>query len=146
MSRTAYLRSNDLPADAALAYLDDEGNRTAVLHLPVRGNGDGGAYSTVGDLTLFWQALLEGRIVSSEMVTEMMRPRADVPEEDKRCGLGLFLLEDRDALVIEGYDAGASFRSTHDPATKRTVSVLGNSSEGGWTLISGFGADAWDAV
>ena len=105
MSCTAYLRTNDLPADAALAYLDDEGNRTAVLHLPVRGNGDGGAYSTAGDLTLFWRALLEGRIVSSEMVTEMMRPRADVPDEDKRCGLGLFLLEDRDALVIEGVDA-----------------------------------------
>ena len=108
MLRTAYLRSNDLPADAALAYLDDEGNRTAVLHLPVRGNGDGGAYSTAGDLTLFWWALLEGRIVSSEMVAEMRRPRADVPDEGERCGLGLFLLGDRDALVIEGYDAGAT--------------------------------------
>ena len=142
MSCTAYLRTNDLPADAALAYLDDEGNRTAVLHLPVRGNGDGGAYSTAGDLTLFWQALLEGCIASSEMGTDVMRPRADVPDEGKRCGLGLLLLGDRDALVIEGYDAGASFRSTHNPATKRTVSVLGNSSEGAWTLISGLGVGA----
>ncbi len=142
MSRTAYLRSDDLPADAALGYLDDEGNRTNVLHLPVRGNGDGGAFTTVGDLTLFWRALLEGRIVSSGTVAEMMRPRAVVPDEGMRSGMGFFLLEDHDALVIEGYDAGASFRSTHDPATKRTVSILGNSSEGAWSLIYGLGVDA----
>ncbi len=139
MSRTAYLRSDDLPADAALAYLDNEGNRTAVLHLPVRGNGDGGAFTTAGDLTLFWRALFEGRIVSSAMVAEMARPRADVPDEDLRIGLGMFLLHDSDAAVIEGYDAGASFRSTHDPVTRHTVSILGNSSEGAWKLISALG-------
>ncbi|MBX9470392.1 serine hydrolase domain-containing protein [Microcella sp.] len=139
MSRSGYLRSDDLPADAALGYLDDEGNRTNVLHLPVRGNGDGGAYATAGDLTIFWRALLDGRIVSHQTVAEMTRPRAEVPDEDKRSGMGLFLLLDRDALVIEGYDAGASFRSTHDPETQRTVSILGNSSEGAWSLIYGLG-------
>jgi hypothetical protein len=29
-----------------------------VLHLPVRGNGDGGSYARVDDLHLFWQALV----------------------------------------------------------------------------------------
>ena len=142
MSRSAYLRSDDLPADAALGYLDDEGNRSAVLHLPVRGNGDGGAFTTAGDLTIFWRALLNGQIVSTATVAEMMRPRAVVPDEGMRSGMGLFLLENHDALVIEGYDAGASFRSTHDPATQRTVSILGNSSEGAWTLIYGLGIEA----
>ncbi len=141
MSRTAYLRSDDLPADAALGYLDDDGNRTSVLHLPVRGNGDGGAYTTVGDLTLFWKALFEGRIVSAETVAEMARPRADWPEDEQRSGMGLFLLETIDAVLIEGYDAGASFRSTHDPVTKRTISILGNSSEGAWKLIYELGIE-----
>ena len=37
---------------------------------------------------------------------------------------------------MEGYDAGVSFRSTHDPITAMTVSVLGNSSEGAWPVVS----------
>lgn len=141
MSRTSYLRSDDLPGDAALGYMQNEGNRTNVLHLPVRGNGDGGAYTTAGDLTSYWRALLDGSIVSLETVAEMSRPRAEDADEGMRSGMGLFLLLDRDALFIEGYDAGASFRSTHDPESKRTVSVLGNSSEGAWKLIYELGID-----
>jgi CubicO group peptidase (beta-lactamase class C family) len=141
MSRTAYLRSDVLPGDAALGYFDDEGDRSSVLHLPVRGNGDGGAYSTAADLTRFWRALLAGEIVSRETVAEMARPRAEMPDEHERSGMGLFMLETGDALLIEGYDAGASFRSTHDPTTGRTVSVLGNSSEGAWKLIYALGIE-----
>lgn len=141
MARTAYLRSDDLPADAALAYFDDEGDRTAVLHLPVRGNGDGGAFSTAADLTRFWRALFAGDIVSSAMAREMARPRASIPADRQRSGMGLFLLETGGTVLIEGYDAGASFRSTHDPETGRTVSVLGNSSEGAWKLVYALSAD-----
>lgn len=64
----------------------------------------------------------------------MTQPRHDVPGEDKRYGLGLYV-GDGGALIIEGYDAGASFRSTHLPAARTTVSVLGNSSEGAWPVI-----------
>ncbi|WP_430645039.1 serine hydrolase domain-containing protein [Agromyces sp. GXS1127] len=135
MSRTAFLRSDRLPGDAALGYLDDSGDRTNVLHLPVRGNGDGGAYTTAADLTAFWRALFDGRIVGPATVEAMIRPRADVPGEAKRSGLGLFLLETSDVVLVEGHDAGASFRSMHDPVTRRTISVLGNSSEGAWALV-----------
>lgn len=141
MARTAYLRSDDLPADAALAYFDDEGDRTAVLHLPVRGNGDGGAFSTAADLTRFWRALFAGDIVSSAMAREMARPRASIPTDRQRSGMGLFLLDTGGTVLIEGYDAGASFRSTHDPESGRTMSVLGNSSEGAWTLVHALSAD-----
>ena len=46
MIDTAFLRSDELPGRAALGYLEDEGLRTNVFHLPVRGNGDGGIYTT----------------------------------------------------------------------------------------------------
>jgi hypothetical protein len=42
MAGTAFLRADDLPGRAALGYLAVDGGRTNVLHLPVRGNGDGG--------------------------------------------------------------------------------------------------------
>ena len=41
MTDTSFLRSDELPGRAAVGYLDDEGLRTNVFHLPVRGNGDG---------------------------------------------------------------------------------------------------------
>ena len=115
LTGTAFLRSDDLPADAALGYLDEAGNRTNVLHLPVRGNGDGGMYFTADDLHRFWNALLDGRIVSPGSLAEMTRPRVDVPSEHKRYGMGFWLGRRSSSLILEGYDAGASFRSTAPP-------------------------------
>ena len=81
MVDTAFLRSDELPGGVALGYLFDTGERTNVLHLPVRGSGDGGVYSTVADVHSFWPALFEGRIVSPEVVAEMTAPRSDVPSK-----------------------------------------------------------------
>jgi CubicO group peptidase (beta-lactamase class C family) len=135
LGMTAFLRSDDLPAEAALGYLFAEGNRTNVLHLPVRGNGDGGIYSTADDLHMFWQAFVNGHIVTPETVAEMTRPRSDVPSEGLRYGMGVYLGGTGPELVMEGYDAGVSFRSTYDPTTNITASVIGNSSEGAWPVV-----------
>ena len=74
----------------------------------------------------------------------MIEPRHEVPGERKRYGLGFWLHPTHDALILEGYDAGASFRSTHLVDQRTTVSVLGNSSEGGWPVIFAL-QDAIDA-
>ena len=132
LSGTRFLRSDELPGDAALGYLFDEGDRTNVLHLPVRGNGDGGLYSGVDDLHTFWRALVDGRIVGPELVEAMITPRSEVPEEGLRYGLGCYLHATGPAILIEGYDAGVSMRSIHDPGTGTTATVLANSSEGAW--------------
>jgi CubicO group peptidase (beta-lactamase class C family) len=136
MERTAFLPLNDLPADAAHGYVSNEGDLVNTLHLPVLGNGDGGAFTTADDLHRFWLALLDGRIVSREAVAEMTRPRHDVPDEGMRYGMGFWIHRTHPALILEGYDAGASFRSTHIIDAQTTVSVLGNSSEGAWPVIA----------
>jgi CubicO group peptidase (beta-lactamase class C family) len=53
MTATAFLRSDALPGSAALGYLED--GRTNVFHLPVRGSGDGGIYTTLDDVDRFWK-------------------------------------------------------------------------------------------
>ena len=53
MHDTAYLRSDELPGNAALGYLTVDGPRTNVFHLPVLGTGDGGIYSTAADMSSF---------------------------------------------------------------------------------------------
>ena len=54
MEATAFLRLDELPSDAALGYLTADGLRTNVLHLPVRGTGDGGVFTTAADVHTLW--------------------------------------------------------------------------------------------
>jgi CubicO group peptidase (beta-lactamase class C family) len=119
----------------ALGYLYPDGLRVNVLHLPVRGNGDGGIYTTVGDLHIFWQSLLAGRIVTDEWVSEMTRSHSDVPEEQARYGLGFWLGETGPVVKLVGADAGVSFYSAHDPVTRSTLTIVSNVTDGGWPLV-----------
>src|SRR5690606_14170859 len=95
MTSTAYLRMDQLPGDTALGYLfapdAADALRTNALHLPVRGCGDGGVFSTAADLAAFWGAFLDVRIVSDQTLTAMTRPRVDVLDEGKRYGMGFWL-------------------------------------------------------
>jgi CubicO group peptidase (beta-lactamase class C family) len=134
MADTELLRSDELPGRAAIGYLTVDNPRTNVLHLPVRGSGDGGIYSTAADLSNLWRALFAGRIVSKEWVAEMVRPRSDEPRESRRYGLGLWLHASSDAVELHGYDAGVSFRSVHDPVSTITHTVMSNTSEGTWPI------------
>ena len=135
MVDTAFLRSDELPRRAARGYLAVDGLRTNVFHLPVLGNGDGGIYSTAADLSAFWDSLFAGRIVSPERVAEMVRPHSDWPSEQRRYGLGFHLHATSDAVWLEGYDAGVSFASLHQPSSAITYTVISNWSQGAWPII-----------
>ena len=134
MHDSGYFRSDELPSRTAMGYVSD--TRTNVFHLPVRGSGDGGLYCTVADVGAFWRALFAGRIVSDEWVARMVRPRSDVPSESKRYGFGFWLDQRSEVVMLEGYDAGVSFRSNHDPATGRTWTVVSNTSDGAWPVVA----------
>ena len=134
MTETGFLRSDELPGNAALGYFDADGPRTNIFHLPVLGNGDGGAYSTTADMYRFWTSLFEGKIVPTARVEEMVRPRSHDPGEKRRYGLGFWLDEVTDTVVLEGFDAGASFWSVHDPGGAFTCTVMSNTSPGAWPI------------
>ena len=134
MGDTGFLRSDELPGDAAIGYLRADGPRTNVFHLPVQGSGDGGISSTAADLLALWEALFAGRIVSKDRVAEMLRPRSHVPAESLRYGLGFWLHPSSDVVELHGYDAGVSFRSTHEPTSKTTCTVISNVTEGTWLM------------
>lgn len=133
MADTCYLRSDELPPNTATGYLHADGLRSNVLHLPVRGNGDGGAYSTVTDISGFWRALFAGAIVSPVTVAEMVRPHTERAYQEFGYGLGFWLRPDG-RVQLEGYDAGVSFRSAHDRATTTTWTVISNWSDGAWPV------------
>jgi len=134
LTRTSYLRSDELPGDAARGYLFEEGPRTNIFHLPVRGNGDGGAYTTAEDMLTFWRALFAGRIVPETRVAEMVRVHGEEDDGEARYGLGFWLRTSRNLPALTGYDAGVSFRSVHDPSTGRTATAIANWTDGVWDV------------
>jgi CubicO group peptidase (beta-lactamase class C family) len=123
MTATGFLRSDELPGDAAIGYLPD--GRSNVFALPVRGGGDGGAYTTVADVRRFWAALFDARIVPDEWVRRMTSARATGPSSDgMQYGYGFWL--DGDAVVLDGGDHGVSFRTTFYRSSGWCVTVVSN--------------------
>jgi CubicO group peptidase (beta-lactamase class C family) len=134
MVDSAFLRSDELPGRAALGYLTVDGPRTNVFHLPVRGSGDGGIYSTAADISALWRAFFAGEIVSMDWVSAMVRARSDQASGSERYGLGFWLHGSSDAVILEGSDAGVSFRTVHDPRSGRTHTVISNTTAGAWPI------------
>jgi CubicO group peptidase (beta-lactamase class C family) len=136
MIDTGFLRSDDLPARAAIGYVEVDGHwRTNVFHLPVRGSGDGGIYSTTADLHRFWTALFDHRIVTGATLDLMLRPRPTSEQKsDQRYGLGFWLPAGGDRVMLGGRDAGVSFRSVHDHAAGTTSTVIGTTTDGAWPV------------
>jgi CubicO group peptidase (beta-lactamase class C family) len=132
MTDTGFFRSDRLPAGTAFGYLAD--GRTNILHLPVRGAGDGGVYSTVRDLEAMWQAIFTGRILPMTVIDRLLEPRSDVPSERRRYGLGFWLRQDRDTVLLEGMDAGISCRTVFDRPSGLRYAVIANTSSGAWPL------------
>ena len=137
MVDTEFLRSDELPGRTALGYLAEDGPRTNVFHLPVRGSGDGGIFTTAADVSALWTALFAGRIVSTDVVAEMVQPRSEVPSptQPARYGLGIWLHPTRDLVELHGSDAGVSFQTVHDPRERFTYTVLSNTTDGAWPIV-----------
>jgi CubicO group peptidase (beta-lactamase class C family) len=137
MVDTDFLRSDELPGRAALGYVEVDGHwRTNVFHLPVLGNGDGGAYTTAADVHRFWGALFDGRIVTSATLRQMLTPHGTSASSSdaRRYGLGFWLPAGHDQVVLSGCDAGVSFRSVHHAPSGTTHTVLATTSDGAWPV------------
>jgi CubicO group peptidase (beta-lactamase class C family) len=132
MVETSFARSDQLPPGVAIGYLAD--GRSNLLHLPVRGAGDGGAFSTAHDLEAMWRAMFDGRILPKPAIERLVQPHSDVPSERRRYGLGFWLWPARDTVMLEGMDAGISCRTVHDRPSGLTYAVISNTSSGAWPL------------
>ncbi|WP_203579590.1 serine hydrolase domain-containing protein [Microbacterium hibisci] len=122
MAASGFARSDLLPQGTATGYKDD--GRTNVFELPVLGSGDGGAYSTVGDLHRFWRALLSGRVIAPALVDLQIEPVTADAGDGLAYGRGVWL--DGEDLTMAGGDHGVTAVSRHDARTSTTVSGLAN--------------------
>lgn len=132
MARSGFFRSDDLPPDAAVGYLED--GRTNGFHLPVVGGGDGGIYLDLTDVDAFWSAFSAGSIVAPSHVDAMTQVR-HVLDGERAYGLGFWLSPDGQTVWLEGMDAGVSFQSALHRPTGNRYTVMANTSSGAWPLV-----------
>jgi CubicO group peptidase (beta-lactamase class C family) len=126
MTATDFLPGDRLPPDAVAGRLADGRSNTA--NLPERGSGDGGIFTTVADVRAFWCALFAGRLVTEEWVVRLTTPQSE------RYGMGFWLDPPRPVAILEGCDAGVSFRSIHNHATDSTYTVIADTTDGAWPI------------
>ncbi len=110
----------------------DCGWRTNVYAVTARGQPDGGAVATTGDLLRFLDAFSAGELVSPRWRDEMVRPRVHDAVDDDWWGLAFLRLGegDRARYGHGGSDPGASARLACYPRVGIRVAVLSNVTDG----------------
>ena len=136
MTRTGYFAMDALPDNTAQGYLSKDATdpRTNVYSVPIVGGADGGAFTTAGDLRLFWQSLLAGRILSRAWVDRFLAPTVRVSDDDPswHYGYGVWLqtLGERWSASIVGGDPGVSMESQVWLSEGVILTVLSNVQDG----------------
>ncbi|MBU0935877.1 MAG: beta-lactamase family protein [Spirochaetes bacterium] len=128
MHDSGFFAFDELPSDTALGYLND-GLRTNIYKVPLRGGGDGGMYTTAPDLERFWKALLAGKILESPLLDAWLRPRLQIANQ-YWSACGLTRRTDNDSYSIVGGDHGVGFDSRYLPRSGITLSIFSNQSDG----------------
>ena len=135
MDSTRYHEYDRLPANCANVYIYDKAKNeyyTNIFSSGAKGTGDGGAYTTVGDIERFWGNLFSGNIVSNEMLCQMTTSQVSV-----NCfGYGLWLekIAGRYFPHFEGCEDGISFMSTYDKVDDLLITIISNKGDNVWKL------------
>ena len=137
MTDSGYFATDRLPGNTAYNYIDDEtggGWRTNIFAVPVIGEPDGGAFTTAGDMTRFWSALFENRLLDGRLTAEMIQPRvkAETEGENLEYGYGIWCRmsgEEIKSYYVTGWDPGVAFQSEVFPKERLEINVIGNANK-----------------
>jgi CubicO group peptidase (beta-lactamase class C family) len=128
MHNSGFYAFNDLPENTAIGYLEDR-RTTNIYHLPLRGGGDGGMFTTTDDLRSFWDSLFSNRILSAELTKTYLNTHYRFNDTDGY-GCGIYKRLDDSMFSIVGGDAGVGFDSRYLVQGKLTVNILSNITNG----------------
>ena len=140
MEATGYYELDKLPSGCANHYIycpDTKDYRTNIFSVDAKGTGAGGAFITVKDIVRFWTKLVEGELISKELVSEMLcKQGGDGGDaEEGYYGYGVWIIDfptGKDLAYIQGCDPGVSFLSEYNP-NNGMISVL----------VSNYGDNVW---
>lgn len=140
MKSTGYYELDRLPSKCAVNYIycrDTDDYRTNIFSVDVKGTGAGGAFITVKDIIAFWNNLLGGKLLSKDLVSDMLRKQSGngSSAEEGYYGYGMWIVDNpagRDFAYFQGCDPGVSFLSEYNP-NNGIISVL----------VSNYGDNVW---
>lgn len=140
MTGTGYYELDRLPAKCANNYIycpDTDDFRTNIFSVDVKGTGAGGAFITVKDIVNFWTNLVDGKLISKELVSQMLSKKSGDGQdaEEGYYGYGVWIIDNpngQDFAYFQGCDPGVSFFSEYNP-NENTISVL----------VSNYGHNVW---
>lgn len=140
MESSGYYELDRLPAKCANSYIyctQTNDYRTNIFSVDAKGTGGGGAFITVKDIVRFWEGLLEEKMISKELVSEMFRKQSGdgIDAEEGWYGYGVWLINHpagKDYVYFQGCDPGVSFLSEYNP-NNGIISVL----------VSNYGDNVW---
>ncbi|WP_339148778.1 MULTISPECIES: serine hydrolase [unclassified Sutcliffiella] len=140
MSDSGYFSLDKLPGRTAIGYMEEEDGswRTNSYSIPIKGGADGGAYVTAGDMAKLWQALMNGKLVSKEMLAKLLTPWIQTDNERDYYGYGTWIEKESDNIVkyhVMGYDPGVSFASGYYPDSETIVVIPSNKESGPHKLM-----------
>jgi CubicO group peptidase (beta-lactamase class C family) len=136
MTATGFPAMDDVEPDIAVGYIRPEAPgvpwRTNVYAVTGRGQPDGGAVSSAGDLITFLDAFIEGRLVGEPWRAEMLRPRTRNPDEEVRYGLAFQIHGEGRRVRIghSGGDPGVGANLSWFPEAGLRVALLTNTPPG----------------
>ena len=141
MNHSGYFALNKLPEKTAMGYVEEaEGWQTNIFNLPIVGASDGGAFTTVHDITTLWKAFWGYQILPKELVEIYAQPyaKAETEGEHTYYGHGLWICEKEERNreeYITGCDAGVSFMSGVNRVNEMQVTVISNTTDGAWSML-----------
>ncbi|MEC3884769.1 serine hydrolase domain-containing protein [Halobacillus sp. HZG1] len=137
MQDAGHYRLDQLPGNTALGYIQKDGViKTNVYDVPVVGGSDGGAFVTGPDMTVFWEALLGGKLMGADHVERLLTKHIKV-KSSTSYGYGLWLDDVKEQTVyhVMGYDPGVQFHSCVYPEQQAIVTVLSNKGGGAFKIV-----------
>ena len=131
MTNTGFHATNNLPANTAIGYIWDAQLNMYVgnyYRLPIIGAADGGLYTTVADIRLFWDGLFQGKLLSKDMLDQFLTPRTIFDDINGHIGLGIFIIEKNGEKIYwhDGGDAGVTFHTAYFPSTETVMTTATN--------------------
>jgi CubicO group peptidase (beta-lactamase class C family) len=141
MTATGFPAMDDVEPGVAIGHIRPEAPgdrwRTNVYAVTGRGQPDGGAVSTAGDLIAFFDAFLAGRLVGERWRDEMLRPRAWNADDEVHYGLAFQIHGEgaRTRIGHSGSDPGAGADLSWFPATGIRTALLTNAPPGIWAGV-----------
>jgi CubicO group peptidase (beta-lactamase class C family) len=141
MKDSGYFPTDQLPEQTAYAYIKNPDGtwRTNFFAVPIIGAPDGGAYTTAPDMTRFWKALIENRLLNVETTEVALKAQIATSWKSPytHYGYGIWVDQPEETVrkyFVEGSDPGVALRSAIYPDEGMTLTVIGNTEHALWPL------------